>query len=153
MYTLSLGLILSSAMWALPALPITFQDELDSQNANDVIGNPDYFEIDYLKLNSLSGNTLQVDIRFNYGGGVNLNAFNVSGFAPALNVGDFFLTTSNNTYAFILNSHNGLATNGLYQINGTQTARNVLGDPAGSYRPDAPVWAAASGAQLLSTGS
>ncbi|MBL8240907.1 MAG: PEP-CTERM sorting domain-containing protein [Bryobacterales bacterium] len=152
-HTLPLALLLSSAMWALPALPITFQDELDSQNSNDVIGNPDYFEIDYLKLTSLSGNTLQVDIRFNYGGGTNLNGFNIAGFAPSLNVGDFFLTTSSNTYAFILNGHDGLATGGLYQITGTQTSRSVLGDPAGVYRPDAPVWAAATGAQLLSTGS
>jgi len=33
------------------------------------------------------------------------------------------------------------------------SARDVLGNPAGSYRPDAQVWAAPGGAQLLSTGT
>ena len=151
MYTLLLAILLAAASWALPTLPITFQDELDSQNPNDVIGNPDLFDIDYLRLTSLNGNTLQVDIRFNFGGGTSLSGFNINGFSPTLNVGDLFLTTSANTYAFILNSHNGLATNGLYQIAGTQTAQTVLGSPGGSYRPTAEVWAAAAGAQLLST--
>ena len=76
-----------------------------------------------------------------------------SALAPTLSVGDLFFRTNANTYAFILNSHDGLATNGLYQITATQSARTVLGNPSGSYRPEAQVWAAPTGAQLLSTGS
>jgi hypothetical protein len=153
MFTLSLALLFSSATWALPSFPITFQDELDSQNSADVIGNPDLFDIDYLKLTSLNGNTLQVDIRFNFGGGTSLTPFNIANFAPTLSVGDLFFETAANTYAFVLSSHNGLATNGLYRITGTQTAQTVLGNPAGSYRNGAEVWASANGAQLLSNGS
>ncbi|MFN0101037.1 MAG: PEP-CTERM sorting domain-containing protein [Bryobacteraceae bacterium] len=154
LHPLPIALLLSSATWALPSFPVTFQDQLDSQNGADVIGNPDLFEIDYLKLAGMNGNTLQVDIRFNYGGGASLSPFNISGFAPTLNVGDLFFRTPANTYAFILNTHNGLTTNGLYKITGTQTAQSVLGNPSsGTYRNTAQVWASPAGAQLLSTGS
>mgnify|MGYP000042663296 CR=1 FL=1 len=153
MHSLSLALFLSSATWALPSFPVVFQDELDSQNSNDVIGNPNEFEIDYLRLAGINGNTLQIDIRFNYGGGASLNPFDISSTFPTLRVGDLFLRTNANTYAFILNSHDGLSTNGLYQIAATQSAQTVLGNPSGSYRPAARVWADPAGAQLLSTGS
>ena len=150
---LSFALLVSSTAWALPTFPVTFQDDLDSQNPADVIGDPDLFDIDYLKIAGMNGNTLQVDIRFNFGGGTSLTPFNIAGFAPTLSVGDLFLRAASNTYAFILNSHDGLATNGLYRISGTQSAQTVLGNPAGSYRNNAPVWASPGGAQLLSTGS
>lgn len=153
MLTFSLALLFSSATWALPSFPVVFQDELDSQNPADVIGDPNLFDIDYLKLAGVNGNTLQVDIRFNFGGGTSLTPFNIANFAPALSVGDLFLRTAANTYAFVLNTHDGLATNGLYQITGTQTAQTVLGNPAGTYRNGAEVWAGAGGAQLLSNGS
>ena len=151
--TLSLALLLSSAAWALPSFPVIFQDQLDSQNSSDVIGDPNLFEIDYLKLAGINGNTLQVDIRFNFGGGAGLTPFNIGGGFPTLSVGDLIFRTPTNRYAFILGSHNGLAANGLYQITGTQTAQTVLGSPSGNYRPNAEVWASATGAQLLSTGS
>ncbi len=150
---LAFALLATTAAWSLPVLPIVFQDELASQNPADVIGNPDLFDIDNLKLVSLNSNTLQVDIRFNFGGGTALTPFNIAGFAPTLSVGDLFLRTPSTTYAFILNGHDGLATNGLYRISGTQAARDVLGNPAGSYRPDAQVWASPTGAQLLTNGS
>jgi hypothetical protein len=150
---LTFALLFSSAAWALPTFPVTFQDELDSQNPADVIGDPNLFDIDNLKLVGVSGNTLQVDIRFNFGGGTSLTPFNIANFAPALSVGDLFFRTAANTYAFVLNTHDGLATNGLYQISSRQTAQTVLGNPAGTYRNGAEVWASASGAQLLSSGS
>lgn len=150
---LAFVLLATSAVWALPVLPIVFQDELDSQNSSDVIGDPDLFDIDNLKLVSLNSDTLQVDIRFNFGGGIGLTPFNISGFNPSLSVGDLIFRTPSTTYAYILNGHNGLTTNGLYQISGTQAAKDVLGNPAGSYRPDAQVWASPNGAQLLTTGS
>jgi len=153
MHSLSLALLLSSAAWALPSFPVFFQDELDSQNSSDVIGDPDFFEIDYLRLAGISGNTLLVDIRFNFGGGAGLTPFNISNSFPTLSVGDLIFRTPANIYAFILSGHNGLATNGLYQVTGTQTAQTVLGNPSGSYRPNAQVWASATGAQLLSSGS
>jgi hypothetical protein len=151
--TLAITLTLSTAAWALPTFPFTFQDALDSQVSSDVIGDPALFEIDYLRLAGVNGNTLQVDIRFNFGGGTSLSGFNIDGFSPTLKVGDLFFRTPANTYAYILKGHNGLVANGLYDITGTQDARSVLGDPSGSYRPDAPVWASPNGAQLLSTGS
>jgi len=147
------ALLASSTAWGLPTFPVTLQDELDSQNPADVIGNPDLFDIDYLRLTGMNGNTLQVDIRFNFGGGTSLTPFNIANFVPALSVGDLFFRTPSNTYAFILNTHNGLATNGLYSITGTQSAQSVLGDPVGTYRNGAQVWASPAGAQLLSTGS
>lgn len=149
----SLTLLLSSTTWALPSFPVIFQDELDLQNSNDVVGDPDFFDIHYLKLAGINGNTLQVDIRFNFGGGVSLAPFDISSTFPTLSVGDLFFRTNANTYAFILNGHNGLATNGLYQITATQSAQTVLGNPSGGYRPAAQVWASPTGAQLLSTGS
>lgn len=149
----ALALLATTAAWSLSKLPIVFQDELASQNQSDVIGDPDFFDIDNLSLVSLNNNTLQVDIRFNFGGGTALTPFNISNTFPTLSVGDLFFRTPTNTYAVILNSHDGLVTNGLYQISSTQAARDVLGNPAGSYRPDAQVWAAPGGAQLLSTGS
>lgn len=156
MKSLKLVALLTVAMtsaWAFPAFPIVFQDELDSQNSSDVIGDPALFEIDNLKLVGLNSNTLQVDIRFNFGGGTSLSGFTIPGFSPTLNVGDLFFRTPTNTYAYILNSHNGLATNGLYSITGTQASSSVLGNPAGSYRPTAQVWADANGATLLTNGS
>ncbi len=152
-HTLSAALFLSSAAWALPTFPVVFQDVLDSQNSSDVIGSPDLFEIDYLRLKGLNGNSLEVEIRFNFGGGTALNGFAINDFSPTLNVGDLFFRTAGNTYAFVLHGHNGLATNGLYQISATQSARTVLGNPSGNYRPDAQVWADPNGAQLLGTGS
>lgn len=153
LYTLLTASMFAASTWAMPNLPITFQDELASQNPSDVIGDPNLFDIDYLSLTNPLNGTMQVDIRFNYGGGASLSAFTIGGFAPALNVGDFFITTGANTYAYILNSHNGLVTNGLYQISGTQTSATVLGNPAGTYRGSAPVWASPTGAQLLATGT
>ena len=147
------ALLATTAAWSLPVLPIVFQDELASQNSSDVIGDPDLFDIDNLQLVSLNNNTLQVDIRFNFGGGAALTPFNISNTFPTLSVGDLFFRTPSTTYAVILNGHDGLVTNGLYQIGSTQAARDVLGNPAGGYRPDAQVWASANGAQLLSTGS
>lgn len=148
-----LAILTASAAAALPSYPITFTDALDTQNPADVIGNPEYFEIHYLSLVGAPADTLQVDIRFNFGGGASLSPFNISGFTPSLSVGDLFFKTATADYAFILNGHDGLATSGLYQITGTQNARTVLGNPAGTYRPDAEVWASPSGAQLISTGT
>lgn len=151
--SLALALLAASATWALPTLPVTFQDELDSQNPNDVIGDPAYFEIDNLKLVGMTGNTLQVDIRFNYGGGAALSPFAINGFNPMLRVGDLFLNTTAGSYAYILSAHDGLSANGLYKITGTQSAASVLGSPTGSYRPDAQVWASANGAQWVAAGT
>jgi hypothetical protein len=150
--SLSLALLFACSMWALPTAPVTFTDDLASQNPADVIGDPKLFDIHYVTFSSPSANTLQIDIRFNYGGGSSLGGFTIPGFIPTLNVGDLFLRTDEATYAYVLNSHNGLATNGLYEIDATQSAKSVLGNPAGYYRPDAQVWASPTGAQLLGTG-
>ena len=150
---LAFALLATTAAWSLPKLPIVFQDELASQNPSDVIGDPDFFDIDNLTLVGLTRHTHQDDIRFNFGGGAALTPFSIGSSFPTLSVGDLFFRTPTNTYAVILNGHDGLVTNGLYQISSTQAARDVLGNPAGSYRPDAQVWAAPGGAQLLSTGS
>ncbi len=151
--SLSLALLLSSATWALPSFPVVFQDDLAANVPSDVVGNPALFDIDYLNLAGINGNTMQVDIRFNFGGGASLTGFNIPGFSPTLNVGDLFFRTPANTYAYILQGHDSLAANGLYQITGTQSAQSVLGDPGGSYRNSAQVWASPSGAQLLGNGS
>lgn len=150
---ITVGMLATLATWALPAFPVVFQDDLAIQNSSDVIGDPAKFDIDNLKLVGLNSNVLQVDIRFNFGGGTSLTPFAIAGFTPVLSVGDLFFRTPDTTYAYILNGHDGLSTNGLYTITGTQSSASVLGNPAGSYRPAAQVWAAASGAQLLSTGS
>jgi len=153
LYSLIAVAALSCSALALPVTPVVIQDQLEIQNSADVIGDPDLFDIDYLKISSPNGNNLQVEIRFNFGGGTSLSPFTIPGFAPTLNVGDLLFRTANNNYAYVLRSHNGLVSNGLYQISGTQTAQTVLGNPAGSYRNTAPVWADPNGAQLLSTGS
>lgn len=150
---LPLLLLSASGIWSAPIYPITFQDVLASQNPADVIGDPNLFDIDYLRINGLNGNNLSIDIRFNFGGGTSLAGFKINGFAPTLNVGDLFFRTDDNTYALILNGHDGLGTNNLYSITGTQSAQTVLGNPSGGYRPNAQVWASPNGAQLLSTGS
>ncbi len=151
--TLSLALLFACSVWALPTAPMTFTDDLASQNPADVIGDPKLFDIHYVTFTSLSANKLQIDIRFNYGGGTSLSGFTIPGFTPTLNVGDFFFETADATYAYILKGHNGLATNGFYEIENTRTARNVLGNPAGQYRPDAEVWASSNGAQILARGT
>lgn len=153
LFTLIVASGLAIPVSALPLNPVVIQDQLESQNSADVIGDPKLFDIDYLKISSPNGNNLQVEIRFNFGGGTSLNPFNIGGFAPILSVGDLFFRTADNTYAYILRSHDGLNTNGLYEINGTQSAQTVLGNPSGSYRPAAQVWASPTGAQLLSTGT
>ena len=153
LFTLIVATGLAIPAWGLPMNPVIIQDQLASQNSSDVIGDPKFFDIDYLKISSPTGNNLQVEIRFNYGGGASLNAFNISNFAPALNVGDLFFRTADSTFAYILRSHNGLATNGLYEITGTQSAQTVLGNPSGSYRNNSQVWASPTNAQLLSTGT
>jgi hypothetical protein len=153
LFTLIIAAGLAIPASALPLTPVVIQDQLASQNSSDVIGDPRLFDIDYLKISSPTGNNLQVEIRFNFGGGTSLNPFTISGFTPALNVGDLFFRTADNTYAYILRSHNGLATNGLYEITGTQSAQTVLGNPSGTYRKSSQVWASSTGAQLLSTGT
>ncbi|MBI2685138.1 MAG: PEP-CTERM sorting domain-containing protein [Acidobacteria bacterium] len=151
---LTAALLVSTAAWALPTFPTSFQDALDSDDPSDVIGDPAKFEIYSLSLTGINGNTLQVDIRFNFGGGTSLSGFKSYPQATyTLNVGDLFFRTGSNTYAYILNGHDGLSTNGLYTITGTQSARDVLGNPNSTYRPDAQVWASPTGAQLLGIGS
>ena len=151
---LSLGVLLSASAWALPTLPLQFNDQLDSVDPNDVIGDPLKFEITSLTFTSLANTVLQMDIRFNYGGGSTLAGFLNSTGAVTLNVGDLFFITGGQTYAVILNGHNGLQTNGLYSITSRDTAQTVLGNPSGiNYRNNALVWASASGATLLSNGS
>lgn len=146
--------LLTASAWALPSLPAQFIDPLDSQDPTDVIGDPLKFDIHNLTFQSLTGNALQIDIRFNYGGGVTLAGFPNSTGAVTLNVGDLFITGGGQTYAYILNGHDGLQTNGLYAITSRQTAQTVLGNPSGiTYRPNSLVWASGSGATLLSTGS
>jgi hypothetical protein len=140
---------LSLSAWALPVLPLTFNDPLASQDPNDVIGDPAKFDIHYLRFT----NTLQIDIRFNYGGGTGLGAFNIGGGFPTLNVGDLLLRTSTSTYAFVLGGHNGLNAGSLYRVTGTQTAAQVLGNPSGNYRPNAAVWGSGTGATLINAGS
>jgi hypothetical protein len=153
-YALFAAMLCATSTFALPSFPVTFQDAVDSDVPSDVIGNPAQFEIYTLTLNGITGDTLRVDIRFNYGGGANFSPFNINGFAPTLHVGDLFFHTPTADYAFILNGHNGLVTSGLYQITGTQSAQTVLGNPSsGTYRNSAPVWASPTGATLLSTGS
>lgn len=155
-YKLFTAILLAASAWALPTFPTTYYDVLDSTNPGDVIGDPNKFEIYSLKFAGYdaSTNKLQVDIRFNFGGGTALNGFTISNPSPVLNVGDLFFRTANNTYATILRGHNGLTTNGFYRIEDTQTAQEVLGNPSGFiYRNNAEVWASASGAQLLGTGS
>ncbi|MFN0105075.1 MAG: PEP-CTERM sorting domain-containing protein [Bryobacteraceae bacterium] len=152
--TFSLSALLTASAWALPSLPRHFTDPLASEDPTDVIGNPLKFDIHSLTFQSLTGNALQIDIRFNYGGGSTLAGFLNSTGAVTLNVGDLFLTGGGQTYAFILNGHDGLQTNGLYSITNRQTAQTVLGNPGGiNYRPNSLVWASANGASFLSNGS
>lgn len=151
---LSLGALLSASAWALPTLPLQFTDPLDSADPSDVIGDPLKFDISSLTFTSLNNTVLQLDIRFNYGGGSTLAGFLNSTGAVTLNVGDLFISTGGQTYAYILNGHSGLQSNGLYSITSRDTAQTVLGNPGGiNYRPNSLVWASANGATLLSTGS
>lgn len=150
---LSLSILLTTSAWALPSLPLQFTDPLDSADPSDVIGDPLKFDIHSLTFTSLNNNALQIDIRFNYGGGSTLAGFLNSTGAVTLNVGDLFLTGGGQTYGFILNGHSGLQTNGLYSITSRDTAQTVLGNPSGiTYRPNSLVWANATGATLLSNG-
>lgn len=154
-FLIILTLSLSASAWALPVLPLTFNDPIAANDPTDVIGDPAKFDIYSLKFNSYAPatNTLQIDIRFNYGGGTALSAFNVGGGFPNLNVGDLLLRTSTTTYAFVLGAHNGLNAGSLYQVTGTQTAAEVLGSPSGNYRPNSAVWGNGAGASLISAGS
>jgi hypothetical protein len=151
---LSLGALLATSAWALPTLPLKFTDPIASADPSDVIGDPLKFDISSLTFTSLNNTVLNLDIRFNYGGGSSLAGFLNSTGAVTLNVGDLFINTGGQTYAYILNGHNGLQTNGLYSITNRLTAQTVLGNPSGiNYRNNALVWASANGATLLSTGS
>lgn len=151
---LSLGVFLTATASALPTLPLQFTDPLASADPNDVIGDPLKFDISSLTFAGLNNTALQIDIRFNFGGGSSLNGFNSSNGAVTLNVGDLFFVTSGQTYAYILKGHDGLQTNGFYSITGRRTAQSVLGNPSGlSYRNNALVWANATGASLLSNGA
>lgn len=147
-------ILLATSAWALPVGPITFTDELASQNPADVVGDPALFEIYHVTFSSTDPNTLQIDMRFNYGGGSSLGSFDTPFFPATLNIGDFFFRTASNTYAFILNGHDGLQTNGFYQVSGALDSRTVLGDPNDpDYRPDALVWANPAGAVSVGSGS
>jgi hypothetical protein len=144
---------MAAQVWAFPNFPVTFNDALAANVPSDVVGNPEWFDIYSVQFQTYNpvNNTMQIAIRFNYGGGLNLNSFTVGG--VTLNVGDFILGAGGDQYAFVLTSHDGLAAGNTYKINGTQTAKTALGDPSSiNYRPDAPVWANGAGASYIGSG-
>ncbi|MBM3783897.1 MAG: PEP-CTERM sorting domain-containing protein [Acidobacteria bacterium] len=154
LHVLTFGFVLAGSAWALPTFPTTFNDALASNDPSDVIGNADHFDIHSLKFVSYNAgtNTMQIDIRFNFGGGAALNPFTVG--STLLSASDLLFRASNgNQYAFVVNSHDGLAAATTYRIQGTQTAQAVLDPDPGNYRPSATVWASPTGASLVGAGS
>ena len=97
-----------------------------------------------------------MEILFNYGGGTSLNEFSVGGAFNALNVGELLFSNGGFNYAVQLRSRGGLTAGNLYQVTGTQTAKQVLGlgsDQDGNYRPNQAVWGNTTGATLIGTGT
>ncbi|MGA3028141.1 MAG: PEP-CTERM sorting domain-containing protein [Bryobacteraceae bacterium] len=117
---------------------------------NCVIGNPAIFGIESASLTVNNSGDVSANILTNFGDS-SLTPF--SDFGVTFAAADMLITAGSTEYALVLDTHNGLTTGGLYQITSTEDAQAVLGNPAGDYRNNLPVWASTSGAKLLGTGT
>ncbi|MCX6605119.1 MAG: PEP-CTERM sorting domain-containing protein [Acidobacteria bacterium] len=155
---LLLAASLTVPAFSLPTFPLVFTDPLASADPADVIGDPNFFDIASLTFASFNSGTKRftVEILFNYGGGTSLNEFSVGGAFNALNVGELLFSNGGFNYAVQLRSRGGLTAGNLYQVTGTQTAKQVLGlgsDQDGNYRPNQAVWGNTTSATLIGTGT
>ena len=127
------------------------------------IGAANEFQINSFTFTSLNTTTnkLTMNIDFNFGGGFSsgaFQAFTVPGFANAsgdvpLNVGDIMFNNGGLMYAVAMSAHSGLTQGSLYKVNSTLTAKTVLGNPGGGYRPLQAVWANPVGAVAVGSGT
>ncbi len=155
---LFLAASLTLPAFALPTFPLVYTDPLASADPADVVGDPNLFDISSLAFASFNSGTKRftVEIFLNYGGGTSLSAFSIGGAFTNLNVGDLLLFSGSNIYAVPLVSRDGLDAGDLYQVTGTQTAKQSLGlgaDQDGNYRPNAAVWGSSQSATQLGAGT
>jgi len=155
---LLLTAFLTLPAFALPTFPLVYTDPLASADPADVIGDPNQFDISSLSFASFDGGTKRftVEIFLNYGGGTSLSAFSIGGAFTNLNIGDLLFFSGSTVYAVPLVSRDGLDAGDLYQVTGTQTAKQSLGlgaDQDGNYRPNAPVWGSSEGATFIGDGT
>ncbi|MCX6620491.1 MAG: PEP-CTERM sorting domain-containing protein [Acidobacteria bacterium] len=148
---------------ALGATPVTITDPYAGSNPSgssngDVIGALSRFDIDMITFTSATNLEVQMEILFNYNDGdANLNAFNIGGGSPDLNVGDILFSVGGNlTYGIALKDHNALIAGHLYQLTGGKTAFDVLNwgsTSSTNYRPNEFVWIDPVGATDIGTGA
>lgn len=155
---LLLAASLTLPAFALPTFPLVFTDPPASADPADVIGDLNLFDISSLAYASFDAGTkrFSVEILFNYGGGTSLSPFSVGGAFTNLNVGDLLFFSGSNVYAVPLVSRDGLDAGHLYQVTGTQTAKQSLGlgpDQDGNYRPTAAVWGRSESAAQIGAGT
>lgn len=124
-------------------------------NANTcVIGDTTVFGIQSasLTIDNTVANGSSADIKTNFGDATLLPFTTSNTGSIVLSAADMIITAGGNEYALVLSTHGSFAAGGLYQITSTQNAQSVLGNPAGTYRNNLPVWASGS-ATLLGSGT
>ena len=136
------------------ATPLVFNDPY-GVGAPDVIGNLSQFDIESVTFQSVTASEVTIKTRLNYNNGDStMSTFGIGGSFSVLNIGDILFNVGGVfKYAIILHSHDGLLAGNLYQLsNGALTAFDIFGvvDPLNTiYRPNASVWANATGATQL----
>lgn len=162
-----LSLLAAASMASASPYTYTFLDPYAGQNPGsagsngDVVGALRRFDIEKVTVNG-NGGTFTMSVFMNYGqegGDTALGAITIGGF-PVLNPGDIMLTSGGSNWAIPLVGHDdstvtagAMVAGNLYSVNSFLTAAQVLGNPSGSYRPDAYVWGKATGATNQGTGS
>jgi hypothetical protein len=145
-----LGFFLTLSSFALPTVPITFNDPTAAQDSSDVVGDPTKFDITQLRFTAFNSatNTFMAKVNFNYGGGVSLGSFDI-GWGP-LNVGDLLISNGANRYFVPLVSRTGATLGNLYSTTSYLTAQD-LATNAG--RPTSAVWGNTTGAVQIGGGT
>jgi len=90
------------------------------------------------------------EIFTNYGDST-LTPFTYNGVGLA--AADMLISVGGQEYALVLDSHNSLATGGLYLLTGEETASTVLGGIGGQYRTTLDVWGNPTGAVEIGQGT
>lgn len=162
-----LTLLAAASIASATPVTYTFNDPYAGQNpgtaANngDVVGALRRFDIQKVTMTA-DGGSVFISVFMNYGqegGDTSLGGIAIGSF-PTLFPGDIMIRSGASKYAVPLVSHTnttagagGLMAGNLYSVNTFLTASQVLGNPSGSYRPDAAVWGSSTGAAKLGNGS
>jgi hypothetical protein len=128
--------------------PYDGQNPGNASDQDGVIGTNGQFDLQSVAFTNLTSTnfTVQIDFNFDYGD-ASLTPFELAGIK--LSAGDLLFNDGGKLWGVALDSHTGFTQGDLYSVTDFSTAKTVLGNPNGTYRPNNDVWMDNNGGQTV----